>query len=202
MNFTDLIPDVMPYVPSCPSFTISDHLLRAAREFCRRTHVWQAALTPFNTVVDQQGYALAPPAGSSVVRVFRVDVGDCNDITVHDEVTAEAEVARGSSCQFAWLSGNTLRLNPVPTEIVAVQVQVSVKPTRTATSWPDDLGEDHAEALIYGALSTLYDMPRVDWADDAKAMKYGGRFEAKVAKAARNRSKGRATQRSSRPHLF
>ncbi len=203
MNFEDLLPDVLPYVPGCTTFVAADHILRAAREFCRRTHVWQAELTPFNTVAATASYVLAPPADSSIVRLFRVDVGDEADIDLLDEVSARANVAAGCSDRFAWLSGNSLLLNPVPDDVQAVQVHLSLKPAKTATGWPDDLGEDHAEALTYGALSTLFDMPRADWASGNDAIKNSARFEAKVARAARNRTKGRATARGrSKPKLF
>lgn len=201
MNFDDLLPDVLPSVNGCPRFTAEDHIRRAAREFCRRTHVWQSDLAPFNTVANTVNYALALPAGSSVVRLFRVDVGDCHGIALLDEAEAKAQVASGSQCAFAWLSGNALCINPAPISVQAVQVQVSLKPSTTAVSWPDDLDENHREALIYGALATLFEMPKVDWSDDSKADRNNARFNAKVNAAARNRTKGRATQ-GRRSHSF
>lgn len=194
MNFEDLLPEVLPSVNGCPSFTAADHIRRAAREFCRKTHVWQSDLAPFNTAIDTTTYALAVPAGSSVVRLFRVDIGDQYGVDLLDEASAKAQVASGSQSTFAWLSGASLRINPAPMSVMAMQVQVSLKPSATAEAWPDDLGENHREALIYGALATLFEMPKTDWSDDGKADRNNARFNAKVNAAARNRTKGRATQ--------
>lgn len=202
MNFEDLLPEVLPNVNGCPSFTATDHIRRAAREFCRRTHVWQAQLAPFDTVANTDGYALTLPTASSVVRLFRVDVGDESGVDLTDEEDALARVAAGEQGAFAWLSGSQLKINPVPSSVVPVTVLVSLKPTAAAETWPDDLAENHREALIAGALSTLFLMPKTDWSDNTLAAANTNLFEVKVSRSARNRSKGRATQRRRGKNFF
>lgn len=195
MTFEDMLPDLLVEVKGCPHFTAESHLRRAAREFCRRTHVWTVTLASFNTQVDAGSYALPLPDDSSVVRLSQVDVGDEVDVRILDQQEAKAEQGRQSQSTFVWLVGNQLFVNPTPTEVLAVVVQCSLKPALTATAVPDWIAEDHAETLRLGAKGTLMAMPKVDWSDPVDASAATGQFLSACNTAALIKTKGRAANR-------
>ena len=195
MTFDDLLPDLMVEVNGCPNVTAESHLRRAARDFCERTHVWTVTLASFNTVADTAAYTLAMPAGSSLVRLSQVDVGDERDVDILDQQEAKSEQGAGSQSTFVWLEGAQLFVNPTPTEALAVVVQLSLKPSLTSESVPDWLAEDHAETLRLGAKASLKSMADVDWADPVGADRAAALFNSACNGAALRKTKGRAAKR-------
>jgi hypothetical protein len=195
VTFEDLLPRLMVEVKGCPHFTAEDHLRDAVREFCERTHVWTVTLASFNTQVDVASYALALPAGSSLVRLSQVDVGDERDVDILDQQEAKTEQGLGSQSTFVWLEGATLFVNPTPTQALPVVVQLSLKPSLTSESVPDWLAEDHASTLRQGAKATLLAMPKVDWSDPGLAEIAESKFRSACNGAALSQTKGRAAKR-------
>jgi len=202
VNLEALLPEVLPHVKGCPDFLAIDHLREAARELCRRAHIWSVTLASFNTVVGTVQYTMPLPAESSAVRLFRVDVGDQLDMLLLDESAASNEVAHGSQSAFAWLAGDKLNVNPKPTAIVPVVVELSLKPSASGLTLPDWIGEDWRIALARGARGTLFEMKGSDWFDPAMADFNTGKFNGQVTTAAITKSKGRATARRRLTTLF
>lgn len=202
MTFEDLLPELLPEVKGAPAFLAINHLRKAARDFCERTHIWMADVTPFNTVVDQTEYTLALPTQSSVVRLFRANVGDEKGVALYDEVSADAEVDAGSQSTFVWLAADKLRLNPVPIDARSVELKVSLRPSLAATSVPDWIAELHSETLVHGAKWTLFAMADVDWSNPTESDRSMARFLDACSTAARQKTKGRATAQRRRATLY
>lgn len=195
MTFEDLLPELLIEVKGCPHITAEGHLRRAAREFCERTHVWTVTLASFNTAIDAGSYTLALPATSSIVRLSQVDIGDEKDVEILDQQEAQSELGRGSQSTFVWMEGAQLRVNPTPSQVMPVTVQLSLKPTITSDAIPDWIAEDHAETLRLGAKGTLLSMLKVDWSDPLAGQVATQDFNGRCSTAARKKTKGRAATR-------
>lgn len=197
-----MLPDLLVEVDGCPEVTAIAHLRKAARAFCESTHVWTVTLDLFNTVAATAAYSLDLPAGSSVVRIARVNVGDEKGVDILDLEDAKAAIDCGRQRTFAWWDAGQLRIGPTPARVMPVSVQLSLKPSLGAEGVPDWLAEDHADTIREGAKATLFAMPRKDWTDLTAAQIASGESSSDINAAAINKSKGRARTRSRRSTFY
>lgn len=191
MNLTDLMPHVLPNVSGCPSPTALFHIRQAAIEFCERTLVWQADLEEITSVADDDTYAMTFPTGSALVKLlaFTVD-GDEASVVTADKGRRMALNDCGGD--VAWtLDRVNLKVHPTPTVDGTVYgILAALKPTQTATTIADSLGEHYAADIAAGALAGLYRMKGVGWSDPVMATDRRDWFQRRIGVVAGQVSKG------------
>lgn len=182
-DFYDLL---LPELPGCPTAMVDLHLREVAREFCSSTNVWAASLTPIDTVAGQATYALATPANSQLCRVTSLTLA--NDLLwklegrdVHSSSALRPQY-QSDEPPFVLngdLTAITLDTAPTAATVGGLRLEVTLKPTQTATSLPDLLLAQYAEAIRYGALARLMSMGKKPWTDRPLAAEYQQQWDTK-----------------------
>lgn len=189
-------PYVEPYLIGAPKPLLDQRLVAAAVEFCEQTHVVQQVtepapvnrgesevdleLEPQTALVsvleawfDRQRLALVPQQASSVQQGHYPDT---------DNVGTPG---------FALVEGQTLKLYPRPALPGQVTVKMAVKPVRDARVLPDGLYEDWAQAIGWGAVAQLAQIPAQSFSNLDLAQLAALQFRAEVARATVQAAYGR-----------
>lgn len=187
---------VLPMARTAPIDAVTHCVRLAAIDFCRKSLIWKQTLPTFDTVADQQAYALDKPNDADIYRIERAMLGEI-DLRMVSLGQALYDTVMGS----AWLDGNgDLNITPAPTEAgVTVTVEASLVPTIGATTLPVVLRE-FGEAIGFGAVARLLKTPGVDWTDAGLSAVNQGLFDDAIRSTKLRVSRGfsRAPIRSRR----
>lgn len=143
MELEELLPLVMPRVPSCPRSVAIGALRDAARDFARQTHVMRAEVDLPPTDPPQSLYEVAAPPDTELIAVAGAEDESGRPLAVFFDPPATIGFARALT---------------VPATVVLVTM-----PERTAPEMPDVFASRWDEAIKDGALFRLMSMPHVDW---------------------------------------
>ena len=160
-TWSDLIPDVLPYVPGCPDPMLEQEIRSAAIEFFQRTRCWSQWLDPLGASDRALEYDLDLPAGAEIVRIERA-TRDGKPLDVVGFRTLTVDPASGeASGPIALTSADrvTVTLSQPPGAGSRIQVQVSLMPTRSASGVSDLLMSKHRDAIAEGAKYRLMRTP-------------------------------------------
>lgn len=190
-------PYVLPFVSSCPDDTVLHNVRLAAIEFFRRTHVWEADLTPITADGVSSLFALTLPTDAVIDKVQRVRLKpagqEARKIAVFEAKEGQEQVDSGfCTDDFAFTDASRKSITVWPLQLSATQIlaRAALKPSQTATTLPDDLFEQYAEVISHGALSKLLAVPEKPWTNASAAGLYGGQFEKVIATSARIAERG------------
>jgi len=190
VTFDEFLPHVLPSVEGCPDAVALVHVRNAARDFCRRTLVWQYATNPIAAEAGKGDYTLQIASDREPVRVLLIDV-DGVKYTVPASDYGRAAVRRGWGNYALMLGPFDFRLSPVPTvEGAPIVVDIAVKPRLDSDYWPDDLA-DHVIDIAHGAIASLALVPRKEWTDLNLAATERGLFMDRASTIAAKVSLGR-----------
>lgn len=201
MLLTDLIPDLVLYVPGCPEPTMVRALRDAARRFCRDTYVITTLTDPAPTVVDESLVDLNDFADGQTEVIAVLDMmvdGEASASTPRDWLRNRYPryINRSGRPTAAYLEGETrLRLWPTPDAVYELQFVVATAPKATATQIDDDLGNRWKEAVIGKATFILASQSGVSYTSADNAL-LGAQMYARGVGQGRielNRSFGRST---------
>jgi len=188
-----LVPDVRVEVPDIPSFVAERQLLRAAREFCEETRAWRVNVQiSVTATVATRNIASLLPTNTELVDVVSIkNTGGGRPVTPTTFAWLDTNHANWRSdtdlnAQYYVLDGNNaIRFVPTPSTTTAAlyNARLAVKPTLSASSISDVLGNKYDEVLVHGALSKLFLIPRKPWTDANLAQFHMGLFRASFAPA-------------------
>jgi hypothetical protein len=183
MDFTDLLPRILPFVSGCPDVMATNALRDATIEFCKETKAWND-YQPITLVDSEPTYGLEVPVDARVVEVMQAWV-PCGRIWPKSMLDIQAllpnwQGALGSQpAYFNSPTNSTVRFFPTPmnSNSLVVTVRCAYAPTMDGESIDDDFGDEYYEALIDGAILRLASMPNKSWSNPSLASYHGGRFE-------------------------
>lgn len=201
MTFEDFLPYVHPSVPTCPVDTVIHHTRLAAIEFCRRAPVWREALDTLLADGFSTDYELSLDDQVELAKLYSVSV-DGSGATIVEQLEGTRRI-REQDTRLVAFTDNRKRLSVYPVQVLDAEivVEVALKPSLTAFSFPDEVFAHHVETIAQGALARLLGMPRTEWMDQQAAQLCQARFTSETNKAARHaergfaRSKRRSTTR-------
>jgi hypothetical protein len=197
--WSDFLPLVGQHCPNAPSLSIEYWARHAARDFCTRTLVHQAALPVFETDVGEPEYTLNCGQGLEPVKLLacRVD-GQRMKLITPAELDAEPSLpSHPAMPQYAYLSGAArLVLHPSPARVMPVSVRAAVRPAKDAAEVEDDLLAMYGQAIAFGAARML--AMTLDGRDEKLAQAMAGLYEQEIgrAKAAAYFNRARSSPRS------
>lgn len=197
----DIRPYVLPDVINCPVPVVDHAIASAAIELCKRTHAWRHTPAAVAAVEATTSYAFATPAGAKVERVQAawldgkpLKVRNATDLLgVTDWLTKT-----GTPEYLVVLDDSNWRLYPLGAG--SVDMLITLKPTRDATTIDADLFEAHVETIAAGALYRLQEKPGKSWSSPDLAAWNKGQFETGIADA-EDREFRHAPVRTARPPL-
>jgi hypothetical protein len=188
MLIDDILPNILPDLPNCPTLLARNELRNAAIEFCEKTLAWNALHDPIILIDNQREYELDTPDGARVVSVMMA-------WSVNGRFFPKTMLEL-SSILPGWLTAtsslplyynhvapaNTVRVYPTPYQANSstVTFRVAYAPTRTATEIDDDFVEANFDALCKGAKARLMLMDGKDWSKPVLGAKHEGDFKAAI----------------------
>lgn len=175
--------DIRLDVPGCPEPVAEHAALRAAQEFFERTGAWKVWLEPIRTQPGVMEYDIELERGSELVRIERATLaGRPADITTPDALPDDWKTSQaGISDCICTSDRKTLIVLPVPTAVVVLQVEATLKPSNRAEGIEDYLYDLYVESIAFGAKARLMQQPAKPYSNPALAGVYEGRFISAMA---------------------
>lgn len=185
---------VRPDVSGCPDILILDAILLAGIEFCKRTKIIKETLS-INTVIGQADYALNVASGTQPEEILSVKRGDEEHLTpssFKDFDDHHLNTLSGTPQYFYMSGGNTLQLGKIPEAVETLSVIVRTRPSRDATTLPDEIVDRYMDELANGAKARLMIMKDKAWTDLDMAGLHKQMFEDAINKTNIRDAKGSA----------
>jgi len=184
MNLSEALSYVQPHVEGCPTIVISQAIVRAAIMFCAKTGVWRYTHPTVTATETTTAYAFAPPAGTKVERVLSAELdGEPLEVKNATDMLGVSfwQTQTGDPSNLIVLNDSQFRLYPIGAG--AVDMVVTLKPLRAATTIGDDIFEAHVDAIADGALAILMAYPKKPWSDANLSAFHQGNFDNAIAVA-------------------
>lgn len=184
IDLTGVRPYVLPDVANCPMPIVDQAIVRAAIRFCAETGVWRYTPATQPVVEDTTTYIFVPPAGAKVERVLAAWL-DGVPLTVKNATDMlgmqDWQTETGTPEYLVVLSDSQFRVYPLGAG--DVDMEVTLKPSRAATTIDDNVFETHVEAIASGALEILLAKPGKPWSSPDHAAYHKGKFDNAIADA-------------------
>lgn len=190
----DRVHDEFPGVPEALALrALSD----ALKEFCTRTHAWQATLPPVQLVPGQTEYdltdALYEVAFSRDIQLVSIKDARVNGVKLYPVATEVGRLratqpAPGAPTGFVQWQPSTIELINPPSETgeLVVTAALTVKLGRSDMVVPDDLLDEYGEAIASGAKARLVRQAGQPWFNPDLVVAYAGPYYTAI-----NAAKGR-----------
>ncbi len=191
MTWLDFLTHVLPSVEGCPESLAIDHTIKAAREFCDRTLVWNYACDPVLSQAAEGRYTLQLDDGVEMIRALSMSV-DGLDYYVPNGAEGRRVIRRqGTRRNMAVFTGPIdFTIDPPPSQAgLKIVADIAVRPAMNCPQWPDDLDE-HVTDIAHGAISSLCLLPRQEWSDTKTAGIHRGFFNERMGTVGYKVSRG------------
>lgn len=159
---SEFFPRLIPFVNGCTEPMAAQALVDSAIDFCQESLAVRLRLAPQQTAAGTPTFNITPPLDQLVARVLRVWVSGAEIGGGATDQVDDAQAARGRPCQYyTRQNAATLQgfLYPVPDATYPLQVEVALRPTRSATTLEDELLDVWMEPVIEGAKARLMALP-------------------------------------------
>lgn len=186
-SFTDV---VRPYVQSCPESAIEDAVLRACITLCEQSLVVQEELAAVDVTTGDDTYTFTASSDTQPLTVISLFY---NDFRIYPKTRDELEFLDpgwqfadpGKATYFIGLAPDTIQLNRVADEDITdgLVPTIATRPEIGATTLPDIIYENYLEAIRYGAVSYLQELPDKKWTDIKTSIYNGQIFNTYIQRA-------------------
>lgn len=185
---SDFLPRLLVYTPACPEPLAEQALLDSAIDFCERSSAIRADADPITVVEGVVDYELyAPSNEQSIARVLKVFLDGERIEAVMAEVSSPTPEDPARPSGYLVIEddlGLTLRLNVIPDETYTLNVELALRPTKTAKKLDSRIHTRWMDAVVAGALSRLYAVPGQPFSDAGAAV-YQASRAARIMNSAR-----------------
>ena len=186
---TAMEPLARPYIKDCPRVLVHAEMLRAAREFCEKTHAWrESRYVGFGANLNESTIN----AGEGNAFVATISARKKGETTKFGYVTNPDDMSLATGVPSLWSSKtiSKLMISPVPIEQIILQVEIALKPALTGTEIPDEIAETWGEGIADGAVYNLLMMEDTEWYNPDRASFHKNRFDNLITDARIKKSTG------------
>lgn len=199
IDIDTFLPELQLEIPELPDDILMHYVRTAAIDFCERSHVLQREIH----ICLQEcvpNYILESPDCTRIVMVN----GICRGCGGPYERVSTAPCRVSCLSSMAWWDKNegSICLNPAPSQSDNIMVRVSVAPTTEACELDAVLGEQYRVAILAGARSLLYAIPRRAWTSQTFADTNRQEFDRRIASAGVDRLLGGQQGVVKMKHIF
>lgn len=195
MTLEDLLPYVLPEVPSCPRDMALQQIRLAAIELCSRTLVWTEQQDAITTVIGQDTYSLNLDEGQEIAKLLNVWVGATEiEVVTASEGRRRKQTNSGRECAYS-SNRQDIVMHPTPTVVGTLIVAAALKPSIDAEDLDDDVFSQHINDVAHGALAGLMAMNKTDWNNPDAAREHRATFNSRVSTLAIRRGRGYGKRR-------
>lgn len=189
-QLNSLLPRVFDEFPSVPEALALRALSDAAKEFCSRSHAWQASIPRISLRPGTRSYGLYPDAGVMIVALKEVRLdGEPLRPTAPDGPRRHATPSPGAPAGYYQLAPDAFELVRAPVEVSRLEAKAALTLARdaTATELPDALLDEYGDAISMGAKLRIVKMAAQPWFNPDAALGYAPIFYSAI-----NTAKARA----------
>jgi len=172
MELNQLLPLVMPRVPSCPRPVAERSVLDSVRDFCRQTHVMHAEVSVSPEDPPKSLYEVDAPPDTEIIGLAR------------------AEDDKGRLLAAFFEPPSTVMFSAKVTQ--PTTVTLVTMPSRDALDIPDSVGSRWDQAIADGALFRLMTVPQTDWSNPQLADTHMQLFQRAVDEAKGGSARGQS----------
>lgn len=187
----DRIHDEFPAVPEALALRA---LADAFKEFCTRTHAWQARLADVLLVAGQAEYDLADAIYEVafsrdtqlvVLKDVRVNGRKVYPVATEAPRLRHSEPAPGSPTGYIQWQPATIELVVPPSTagVLSILAALTTKLGRTDMNVPDDILDEYGEAIASGAKARLVRQAGQPWFAPDLAVAYAGPYYSAITTA-------------------
>lgn len=198
------VPDVLLQAPGCPDQTARKEVLRACRDLCRRSWVWQEPGDDMPVMASLREYEVESPVNEA--QVISIVAMQHDDVPLEPLRPMDATRMLGGDWRNQtgharfWVheTPKTFRLVPQPTERNnrgLTGIVVALEPKMDANRVGDILHDEFEEVVLAGALSRVFGHRGQEWYDPNESRAYAAVFEAGVSQAKYRMVKGYSARR-------
>ena len=193
-TYASMVNDISPYLQGCPSLVIERTARKIVTDLCQRAKVWRGSADSITLVVDDYDYTPTFTSDTTAEFVDVLDAWVVIDDVKTDLVVYPYDVVR--RLYPAWPQDSTgtpqvltvqtpgaVQVAPVPDAAGTLNLVVSLRPTSSATTWPDGLYREFHRVVFHGVLAELLRMKDRTWTDVKESDRHGKIWTDLVASA-------------------
>jgi len=169
---TAFLPRLLPYIPGCPQTMALQALVDSAISFCEDSLVVRQRLDRQLTTMGQAEFDIGVADTQKVTRILKVWLDGAEIYPAAADIVDDQVLAQARPRTFYTLlddAGLIAVLYPVPDQAYTLDVEVALKPARSATSLHSDLFETWLESVVEGAKARLMAIPDQPFSNPANA---------------------------------
>jgi hypothetical protein len=162
----------------CPEPLMAQAVVDYAIVFCEDSLALREKLDTFTTVAGTSAYALDAPTSLQVARILNVWVGGTAIPSLAADTAVPPNFDRATPRLYYTTRTDSeleLQLYPTPDASYTITVEVALRPTRGATSLPDDLFDLWVEPVCHGAVGQLMQIPGQAFTNPVSGMGFAAR---------------------------
>lgn len=196
------LPEILPYCQGISELLVERETRNCVIQLCREARVFRRDLDPMTVTSNVYEYDLDIPLGTEVVEIESLTYkGDLLVPKTLKEVEGRTTTWRqqnGTPLYYVRRERACFWLVPVPssTEANAISGEVSLAPSRTSTSFDDEVYEQYFEPIKSLVLSKLLRIPNKDWTSVSTANQHLAIYRQAVTDA---EVRARKAQRGAAP---
>jgi len=191
---TALRSKVQPHVGGCPLPMIDDAILQAVVEFCNRSRAYRFTPAQITVVASTGDYTVSDlPANTAIAWLLSAELDEVPIATPDaGSIPVLWETEEGSPTAVVVVSETAVGLRMVPDEAGTLDMRLALRPSQSATTYPDEFHNLYQDQIAAGALAKLYAQPRKEWSTPDLVKDCRNQFEAAIYTAEYRADRGSA----------
>jgi hypothetical protein len=194
-NLSDLRQDVLPSVNDCPNIMADYAILKAVINFCNQSKAYRFSPDTIPIVSGTANYDISGllPEGTEIASLLAAELdGAPLDIPDSGSVPQYWATELGSPSAAIVHGQTAIGLRKVPDVPGLLAVRLALRPSLSATTYPDEFHSLYRERIAAGALSSLYAQPNKPWSNAKLVADSRSMFEACILDAEFRADRGSA----------
>ncbi len=176
------LPRLLPWCPGAPEPLVYQALLDSSIQFCEETNVVRYITDPIQRIDGVRDYDIELPQSTDLARIIRVWYG--ND-------PWDSPLGTPSNWLVTDIGQVTIFPTPQGNLDTPMFIEVSTKPSRSATVVADQLYNDWVEGVVGGAIFRICSQPDQPYSNAPNASVGAAAYKAGKFKATVESTKGR-----------
>lgn len=192
---TALRPKVQPHVLGCPLPMIDDAILQTVIEFCNRSRAYRFTPAQIAVVASTADYTVSDlPANTAIAWLLQAELDEVPiDTPDPGSIPVLWETEEGSPTAAVVVSDTQVGLRVVPDEAGTLDLRLALRPSASATTYPDEFHNLYQDQIAAGVLAKLYAQPRKDWSTPELVNDCREQFERAIYAAEHRADRGSAS---------
>ena len=185
--FDDLLSEIAPWVPGCPSPVVLFHLRSATIDLCRQSLIWLNTLADIVVTSASFPLTLTPPNNTEVTQIREVFFDGQRLIPwaphAYDSTITDWRTEVGNPTMWVSEIPGVITVVKLPKTSGVLKVVCALAPTHDASGADSWLIGRYRQGLVSGAISRICSIPGQSFSNPDMAMLHAPGFNLAVSRA-------------------